>query len=187
MSNDKRMIKKYLSEYFEIVDKRTDLVWDILDTDYDLFDYTYYDNYNKEDNGDIEKLQKYLQKLDSNFIYSVVLLALDAPLDNYMSIVEYSDISDALRNILPLIEDAFHIREPLKHSECLKFLLTEIVSRKLFLCATSLLCSYTLHIFEYIYEHPNEFLEKNFIDKHNLWLNKTFDELLLDIYINTIK
>lgn len=187
MSNDKRMLKKYLSEYFEITDKKTDVIWDTLDLNYDVFDYTYNENYDENNSNDKEILQKHLQKYDSNFIYSVVLLALNAPLDNYLSIAEYSNISDNLRNTLPELEEPFNNREDSKNSKCIQYLQGKIASAKLFLAVTNPFCICVLYQFKYIYENPNDFLDENFIDRHEFWINKTYDELLLDIYTNIVK
>ncbi len=197
MSSDYRMIKKYLCEYFEIKDKKTNIEQDIFKTDSKLFTYyidkAFMNDIPLDGSGNItnnskvsERLDEQFAKINSNYLFSVVLLALDAPLDNYLSYISYAEVCDEIINTLPDIENSNNYREINGHSASMYFLLDTVMSERIFLLQTNELCSKIISMFKYVFENPEEIFSKKFIKEHGFLLNKTFDKVLLEIYLNIV-
>ena len=125
-------------------------------------------------------------KTDSNYLFSVILLALNAPLDNHLSYISYAEICDEIIHTLPNLKNSVCYKDCNGHSAGIYYLLDTVIGEKMFLLQTNKLSSEIINRFKYIFENPEEIFSKKFIGKSAFWLNKSFEKVLTEIYLNTI-
>ena len=167
MSDDNRFFKKCMAQYFDITDKKTDFVYDLLKVNEDPFVFPYFDNTTDTEIKNIH------ENINCNILIAILLLALNGPTNNYISFVCFFE----------LYYETFCLSEKYADADDYRNHITEqIYKQKSLLKISPVLGKLIIEKFRYIYEHTQELFSPQFITEHNLWQDKSFEDVLMDIY-----